>query len=109
MNFWQAKKNLTLEVTEINEIVEKLIDRIDYKINTLKTIETRADQKIALLDGLITKLKNMNCSIELSGTAEEGCRNEVQSLAGKGFKPEQISRILNLPSGEVELILNLVH
>ena len=39
----------------------------------------------------------------------EGRQKEVQSLFEKGFNAEQIARILDLPSGEVELILNLAH
>ncbi|OGP50527.1 MAG: hypothetical protein A2Y79_06440 [Deltaproteobacteria bacterium RBG_13_43_22] len=108
-NPWKVQKKFTLEVLEINSIAEKLFLRIDHKIKALKTIEAQADQKIAILDGLITKFKKINCSSEPIGAGEDGRQKEVQSLAGKGFNSEQIARILNLPSGEVELMLNLVH
>jgi hypothetical protein len=75
----------------------------------LKTIESRADEKIAILDGLITKFKKLNPSFESLNTSGEGREKEVLTLSGKGFNSEQIARILDLPSGEVELILNLVH
>jgi len=108
-NPWKIQKNFTLEVMEINDIAEKLFIRIDQKIKALKTVEAQADEKIAILDGLITKFKKINNSPEPLGAVGEGRPNEVQSLFGKGFNSEQIARILDLPSGEVELILNLIH
>ena len=108
-NPWKVQKKFTLEVLEINNIAEKLFLRIDHRIKALKTVEVQADQKIAILDGLITKFKKLNFSSEPIEAGEDGQQKEVQSLAGKGFNSEQIARILNLPSGEVELMLNLVH
>ncbi len=108
-NPWKIQKKFNLEVLEINDIAEKLFVRLDHKIKTLKTVEDRADQKIAILDGLITKFKTMNFSTESLGDSGDGRPKEVNALAGKGFKPNQIARILDLPSGEVELILNLDH
>jgi hypothetical protein len=119
-NQLKAKRTATPEMVEIGTITKKLIDRLDQKINTLKAMEARADQKIAILDGLITKCKNMEISEDFStappkgprpvveSQAPKGHRAEVESLAGKGFTTEEIARILDIPSGEVELILNLV-
>ncbi len=121
-NPWAARANMTLEMTEIREIADKLVSRIDNKIKDLKTVEAQADQKIAILDGLITKLKNMplpeteaetfknrvHTEIRSLAHAENGPHTEIRSLADKGFNSKQIARILDLPSGEVELILNLV-
>jgi hypothetical protein len=108
-NPWKIQRNFNLEVMEINDIAEKLFVRIDQKIKALKAVEARADEKIALLDGLINKFKKMNPTADLLGAGGEGHQKEVQSLFGKGFNAEQIARILDLPSGEVELILNLAH
>jgi hypothetical protein len=94
---------------EINDIAEKLFVRIDQKIKALKTVEAGADEKIAILDGLISQSKKINHNAEPLAAAGEGHQKEVQSLFGKGFTAEQIARILDLPSGEVELILNLAH
>ena len=104
----KAQRDITLELSEIDDIIEKMVLRIDNKIKALKIMETRADQKIAILDGMITKLKNRPFMGETSDKVEQGHQNEVQALADKGFNSEQIARILDLPSGEVELILNLV-
>jgi hypothetical protein len=108
-NPWKIQKNFTLEVMEINDISEKIVARIEQKIKALKTVEAQADEKIAILDGLLTKYKKMNFSNESLSTVGEGRQKEVQALSEKGFNSEQIARILDLPSGEVELILNLVH
>jgi hypothetical protein len=108
-NPWKMQRNFAREVLEINEIAEKLVERLDRKITALKTVEALADQKIALLDGLITKFKKMNYSLEKTESPGEGRQQEVHTLAEKGFSTDQIARILELPSGEVELILNLVH
>ncbi len=108
-NPWKIQKTFNLEVMEINDIAEKLFIRIEQKFKALKAVEARADEKIAILDGLITKFKKMNLPTESLGVVGEGRQKEVLALSGKGFNSEQIARILDLPSGEVELILNLVH
>ncbi len=108
-NPWKIQKTFNLEVMEINDIAEKLFIRIEQKFKALKTVEARADEKIAILDGLISKFKKMNLSTESLSMVGEGRQKEVLTLSGKGFNAEQIARILDLPSGEVELILNLVH
>jgi hypothetical protein len=109
INQVKSKSKVAPEMIEIGDITEMLIDRLENKMKALKALEARADQKIAMLDGLITKCKNLNLTGDFTGATPESHRSGVQALAGKGFKPEQIARILDVPSGEVELILNLVH
>lgn len=110
-NPWKEQKRFAMEVMEIQEIAEKLVARIERKIETLKSIEAQADEKIALLDGLISRWKRLQGGIPGKGEerGKDYNRDEVLALARKGFDAEQISRILDLPRGEVELILNLVH
>jgi hypothetical protein len=103
------KKTIPPEILKIGDITEKLTARLDQRIKALKTLEAQADEKIAMLEGLINRCKNMDLSGEVRPATPQTHHAEVHSLAGKGFKLEQISRILDLPSGEVELILNLVH
>ncbi|MBA4392068.1 MAG: hypothetical protein C0407_00785 [Desulfobacca sp.] len=105
----KCKSTKTLERVEIDDITEKLIARIDNKLKALKAIEARVDQKIVILDGLITQCETMDLPGDSTGATSTSHRYEVQALARKGFKSEQIVQILDLPSGEVELILNLVH
>ena len=106
-NPWKVQRDFNLEVMEIHEIAEKLFIRIDQKIKELKTVEAQADEKIILLHGLINESKQKIKGTDLVGVEEKGHQQSVQSLFKKGFSGEQIARILDLPSGEVELILNL--
>jgi hypothetical protein len=101
------KKETAPEISEFEAVADRLVERIEEKIKALKGLEARADEKIVLLDGLITRVKGLNLTAESVKKASGNSRDEVQSLSGKGFKADQIARILDLPSGEVELILNL--
>jgi len=105
----RTKKTGPVELLEIGDITEKLMIRLDKKIKMLKALEAQADEKIALLTNLISKETGLVRSEEVRAETPRNHRSEVQDLAGKGFKSDQIARILDLPSGEVELILNLVH
>jgi hypothetical protein len=104
----KADKELVLTLSEIDVITEKLVSRVEHKIKALKALNAEADQKIAILDGLITKYKSLAppSSVE-APVGERSSQGEVRALAGKGFSADQIARILDLPLGEVELILNL--
>jgi DNA-directed RNA polymerase specialized sigma24 family protein len=105
----KAMEVVPLEWQEIGDITEKLIARLEKKIQTLKALEAQADEKIAVLTNLLQKEKT---AVKVEGAGKDTSRpgrSEVENLAGKGFKSEEIARILDLPSGEVELILNLVH
>jgi hypothetical protein len=104
-----ASREMVLTLSEVDTITDKLVSRIEKKITLLRTLSAEADQKIAILDGLITKYKRLDSVPGKSGVAEKAAQGEVQGLAGKGFSSNQIARILDLPSGEVELILNMVH
>jgi hypothetical protein len=104
----KADKELVLTLSEIDAITEKLVSRVEQKIKTLKALNAEADQKIAILDGLITKYKSLASPSPVEAPAgERHSQGEVRVLAGKGFGADQIARILDLPLGEVELILNL--
>jgi hypothetical protein len=104
----KADKELVLTLSEIDAITEKLVSRVEHKIKTLKALNAEADQKIAILDGLITKYKSLAPPSPAEAPAgERSSQGEVRALAGKGFGADQIARILDLPLGEVELILNL--
>jgi hypothetical protein len=105
-------REMILTLSEIDEITDKLVSRIEKKVTLLKSLSGEADQRIAILDGLITKYKSIHLPVQGPGDwslGEKNSQGEVRVLANKGFSPEQIARIMDLPSGEVELMLNLVH
>ncbi len=99
-----AKELLTLEISEIGEIAEKLFTRLDEKINTLKSIEALADEKIGILEKLLLRVENINLPADY-GT--DFRHREIDALAKKGLKVDEIASILDMPRGEVELILSL--
>jgi hypothetical protein len=106
----EPNREMVLTLSEIDEITDKLVSRIEKKITALRTLSGEADQRIAILDGLITKYKNIQLPARIEARPEEkSSQGDVRLLSGKGFSPDQIARILDLPSGEVELMLNLVH
>ena len=107
-NPWKIQRNFNLEVMEVNDIAEKIFARIDQKIKALKNVEARADEKILVLEGLINQLKKIRYNLDPLANVGEGHQREIQSLFEKGFEADQIARILDLPSGEVELVLNLI-
>lgn len=99
-----ARKLLSLEVAEISEIAEKLFEKLDSRIKTLSALEARLDRKITSLESLLLKAEKVDCK----GLHREDDRyNEIAGLLGKGLKVDEIAGILDIPRGEIELILSL--
>lgn len=96
------KSLLLLELAEIKEISDKLFERIEKKIEVLKALEASVDEKINAL----RKLGQETVSEAPSDQIQQQ-KNMVLSLRQKGLEIEEISSILKIPKGEVELILNL--
>ena len=98
----KQKELLTLELVEIEEIAEKLFRKLDKKAKALKAVEARADVKIQELEKLLVRVENLDVP------ADSGHRyREVSILVKKGLKVDAIASILDMPRGEVELILNI--
>jgi DNA-directed RNA polymerase specialized sigma24 family protein len=93
---------LAPELSEIKDIADILFGRIEKKIEELKNIEVRVDEKIKFLKDLIKRAESLASSSESSTHIRE-----VITLSEKGLKIDEIARILDMPAGEVELILNL--
>lgn len=104
INKKESKELLTLELLEISEIGEQLFKKIDDRINTLKEIEKRIDNKIEIFRHLITKSedieKRMNC-------LNFPNHREISILSEKGLSVDEIADFFDIPKGEVELILNI--
>ena len=93
---------LAPELSEIKDIADILFGRIEKKIEELKNIEVIVDEKIKILEDLIKRAESLTSSSESSVHFRE-----VIILNEKGLKIDEIARILDMPAGEVELILNL--
>ncbi|MEW6569696.1 MAG: SH3 domain-containing protein [Nitrospirota bacterium] len=98
----KEKNLLILELSEIKEIADLIFERIEKKIELLKEIEASVDEKIATLRRLgqerisaETPVHNIDHRLKILALKKEGLRND------------EIANILNMPVGEVDLILNL--
>lgn len=89
-------------VLDLKEIAESIFEKIDRKIQELKEIEQRLDEKIRKIEMLISSENQA----KISKNAFDK-RNEIVKMFNSGMDPKNISKILGISSGEVELIINL--
>ncbi|MBI5639110.1 MAG: hypothetical protein HZA17_01665 [Nitrospirae bacterium] len=99
-----ANTMLSLELTEVEEIAERLFLSIEKKVRDLRTVEERLDKKIGFLEALLSRADLTGAS---SDDRADLRHREIFVLHEKGLKIEEISSILDMPRGEVELIMGL--
>ncbi len=100
----KAAELLQLELSEIEELSALLMSRIDERLKRLKEVESRIDEKLTALETMINRAEAIEK--EHPDYLENRYR-EVVTLASKGLKIKEIAHILDLPEGEVELILGM--
>lgn len=100
----RERQLLSLELSEIRDISEKLFARIDEKINSLRAAEAEADRKIDMLERLLMRVEELNLPADSGVDARY---REIGTLARKGLKVDDIANILDMPRGEVELIMHV--
>jgi DNA-directed RNA polymerase specialized sigma24 family protein len=93
---------LVLELSEIKEIADILFGRLEKMIEELKNLDALATERIEVLKGLLERAESISST---SGSSTR--RREIVTLCKRGLKIDEIAHILDMPSGEVELILNL--
>jgi DNA-directed RNA polymerase specialized sigma24 family protein len=93
---------LALEISEVNDITDIIFERLNRKIEVLEAIEASVDEKINMLEGLIQKAE----TFKAAGSKTDKQR-EVASLGRKGMNCREIACMLDIPVGEVELLLGL--
>jgi len=98
----KEKHILTLELSEVKEIGDLIFKRLEKKINVLETLEASIDKKTERLEKLIQRVE----SIKAPAVGIER-HHEIIALEQRGIKICEIANILDMPAGEVELILNL--
>ncbi len=84
------------------DALKKLEERIDEKISLLTAIEEKAGKKLEALEKL---MYSSMASKPASGMINRS--GEILALKEKGLDVQEISKILSVPAGEVELILSL--
>lgn len=83
---------------------EALLEKIDEKTEALQALDLHIDRKIAELEKLISMIESM----QPHHTPATGMRHrEIAALARRGLQSEEIARALEMPRGEVELVLGL--
>jgi CRP-like cAMP-binding protein len=100
----KGKDLLALELAEAEELSGILIERIDRKIRQLQEIEKRLDKKISIIDRTAV---NPRESGTVCTNPPEYKNEEVPKLAARGFTSAEIAALLDMPRGEVELILGI--
>jgi hypothetical protein len=99
-----ARERLTLELVEIEEIAGVLFKRMEARLEELKAIEARLDEKAGALESLLSRAASIGFA---HGDAVDARRREVVALSRKGLKADEIAGVFDMNRGEVELILNL--
>lgn len=93
---------LSLELAEIRDISEILFQRIQKKVQLLQALESTVDKKIIVLEQLVNRAE----ALRLPGAGVPR-QHEIFRLAQRGMKSHDIADTLDMPVGEVELILEL--
>lgn len=100
----REKDLIALEITEMHEIAERLLKKLESRILIIESAEKRIDEKIERLEQLIEKAEHLHAA---SGDPSTDRNREIQALVKKGLSVDEIAKILNMPKGEIELILSL--
>lgn len=90
------------ENKNLERSADKILKKIEKKIEILEAIETSVDKKLAAFERLI----HMAEGIKTPGN-NKSPRYEIIALNRRGLEADEIAGILDIPRGEIELILNL--
>ncbi len=102
-NFRKKEKNLlAFELSEVKDIADIIFERLNRKIEVLESIESSVNEKINMLEGLIQRAEALK-AVPLNNDRH----SEIASLGRKGLKSREIASVLDIPIGEVELLLGL--
>jgi DNA-binding NarL/FixJ family response regulator len=79
-----------------------IFKRLNRKIQILEAIENSVDEKLKTLEKLIQKAESLK-----PAAPNQERHSEIVSLGRQGMKSREIADRLDIPVGEVDLILNL--
>jgi DNA-binding NarL/FixJ family response regulator len=84
----------------------KKIEQVDQIVQAGEAIGASLDKKIAMLGLLLQKAEPLSASGNGSGGTQNR-QHEIIALQQKGMGIKEIAEVLDLPQGEVGLIINL--
>lgn len=98
----REKRLVAMELSEVREISDLLFERLEKKVQVLKALEASVDEKIARFEALLNRCESKKVPLHSGSSADQ-----IASLSEKGLKIDEIAAIVDMPAGEVDLILNL--
>ncbi len=99
----KQKVALNLELAEAREISEMIFEKLERKIRELQALEALADKKIETL----ARLLEHAVPARPSNDGPVNRQQEILALSQKGLAHQEIAELLDMPRGEVELVLAL--
>jgi len=102
-------------LAESRKAGDKFLEELAQEKNALKNLVASIDEREKSLKELLERamhyvdisIAEKTQEVETADSFSEEPYREILSLARKGLKEEEISQQLNLPEGEIDLILNL--
>lgn len=99
-------------VDDMNELTDRLAQRLDDKAAEIERLIEEADQRLAELKRLHAELPARSASQTtvaqtVQSRAPHSPHQAVYDLADAGLTPIEIAKRLDRPTGQIELILNL--
>jgi len=96
------KNQLLPEIEEIRNISERILKNLEKKIEILEAIEASIDEKMATFERILNRAESLETPSDSISR-----QHEILNLNRRKLRADEIASILNIPEGEVELILNL--
>lgn len=91
---------------ELEELAERLAARLDERAARLERLLAEADRRIRALESPAPAADPVPPPARTATTADP-LHARVRELADRGMTPVDIARTLDIPTGQVQLILNL--
>jgi len=98
----KAADLLASEVAELEAIASALFRRMDERLAALRAMEERLDARARALEDLVARAEQ---AARAAAGGMPARRGQVLALGRKGLCAAEIAAVLDMPRGEVDLIL----
>lgn len=95
---------LDREVTLLEEAAERFFRKVEGRLEALERLQESLDAKARALEDRLARAER---AVALPHGAAEGRGRAVAALHAKGLSADEIASFLDIPRGEVELMLEL--